>query len=60
MCYDLRNRTSSPVTVADCQPPTDTLRSWYDALEIVLVIWLVTGPVWQLFSRPAAEHSTPR
>ncbi|MDN6535301.1 hypothetical protein ACTXK0_07295 [Corynebacterium variabile] len=46
--------------MADCQPPTDTLRSWYDALEIVLVIWLVTGPVWQLFSRPAAEHSTPR
>jgi len=46
--------------VADCQPLTDTLRSWYDALEIVLVIWLVTGPVWQLFSRPATEHSTPR
>lgn len=46
--------------VCDTAEATDTLRGWYDALEIVLVIRLVTGPVRQLFSRPAAEHSTPR
>ncbi|WP_297005218.1 hypothetical protein [uncultured Corynebacterium sp.] len=39
---------------------TDTLRGWYDALEVVLLIWLVTGPVWQFFSRPAAEQDAHR
>lgn len=28
----------------------ETLRSWHQTLLIILGIWLVTGPVWQLFS----------
>lgn len=29
---------------------TETLRAWYRPMATVLVIWLVTGPVWQLFA----------
>lgn len=34
---------------------TDTLRGWYGTLGIILAVWLTTGPVWQLFSKP---HTT--
>lgn len=39
---------------------TDTLRGWYGPLGGILVIWLFTGPVWQLFSRPATRTTAQR
>jgi hypothetical protein len=39
---------------------TDTLRGWYGTLGIILTVWLVTGPVWQLFSKPDAPTGARR
>ncbi|GAB06869.1 hypothetical protein GOAMR_60_00020 [Gordonia amarae NBRC 15530] len=48
-------------TVAD-DTQADDLAATYDALGIVTVIWLLTGPVWVLFSAkdddPADRHPT--
>lgn len=34
----------------------DTLRQWHNTLLMVLLIWFITGPVWQLFT-PAKESA---
>lgn len=45
-------------TVADAEQAAD-LADTYDALGIVTVIWLLTGPVWVLFSAKDDEPSEP-